>query len=57
MKWPWTKNKELEEAEEQRREAESRQRQIRPLTKKLEKHNRVNNFAARFIAAGLGGEE
>jgi hypothetical protein len=55
MRWPWSSRKDLEQAKKQKEEAEQRVENTRPLAEKLAKHDRTNQFAARFRAA-LGGD-
>jgi hypothetical protein len=55
MRWPWNRNRELEQAKKDLQEAERRGEDLKPLARNLGKHDRSNHFAARFRAAGLGG--
>jgi len=56
MKWPWTRSRrQLDDAREERDAAHRRTRDIDAKVRKLEKHRRDNQFAARFNIA-LGGE-
>jgi hypothetical protein len=57
MKWPWNRSKrQLDTAREKLREAKRRNEELKPLARKLDKHEHTDAFAARFRAAGLGGD-
>lgn len=57
--WPWGKRKnqdELRDAQREREHAERREEEVKPLVKNLHGLARKNHFAARFRAAGFGGD-
>jgi hypothetical protein len=57
--WPWGKREnrdELEHAQREREHAERKEEEVKPLARSLHGLDRKNHFAARFRAAGFGGE-
>ncbi len=55
MRWPWGKQKRgLAEAQEEKRRAEQRERDVQPLVHDLRRHDRKNHLAAR-VRVAFGG--
>lgn len=58
MRWPWSRrNRELEEAQNDRERAQQREEEVTPLVRDLHRWDRANHLSARIQRSWLGGQE